>query len=110
MPNAEIVFQFLFYFAIHKTRAEANGATLAYNFSCYFLCEKFSKTRQGLRVWVRVWVRQEATNCKAKEAETESIQRRQTPTNSMAAKRNHATAIALLSLRLRTADEPSTCN
>lgn len=83
--------------------------TLAYNFSYYFLCEKFVERKknesqsqelgQGLKgAWLRraggAWSSssswRKAANCKAKEAETESIQRRQTPTNSMEAKAERA--------------------
>jgi len=59
------------------------------------LGKKRNETSQGLKgVQACGRGRWKATNCKAKEAETESIQRRQTPTNSMA-KRNHRIVIAL---------------
>jgi len=55
MPNAKIVFQFLFFSFFYPIRAAERSSrteqrtTLAYNFSYYFLCEKFSKLPPSLR-------------------------------------------------------------
>lgn len=104
MPNAKIVFQFLFFFFNTlsgveedegRPRDEKRGwrteqrTTLAYNFSYYFLCEKFSKLprrRWQNGKWERSFRIKSETETErgaasatklqtAKEAETERIQR-----------------------------------